>query len=258
MCIDLFSIGPVTIHGYGLMIGLGFLAAILFGCLKAKKEGLSDNDFINIAIYVLIFGFMGGKLLYLIVNFKRFLETPLDLLKSQGFVVYGGVITGIISIFVYCKVKKISFLKYVDILAPAVALNQAFGRIGCFLAGCCYGRETDSAIGVIFPEHSIAPSGVKLLPTQLFMSAGDFILFIFLVIIYKKVKKDGMVAGLYLLLYSIGRIIVEFFRADYERGYVGVMSTSQFIGVIISILAIIYMILISKKNNHLRDDGGQK
>lgn len=244
MAIDLFTVGPFTVHGYGLMIGLGFLAALFVGCLLCRKRGLSDNDFVNIALCVLIFGFMGGKLLYIIVNFSRFIADPMGVIGSEGFVVYGGVITGILSIWIYCRIKKLKFLEYIDVLAPAVALNQAFGRVGCFLAGCCYGRQTDSAIGVIFPEGCIAPAGVKLLPTQLFMAGGDLILCVFLLIMLNKKLRLGMVTAYYLFFYSIGRFVVEFFRNDAERGTVGVLSTSQFIGLIIAALAVIFWIYL--------------
>jgi phosphatidylglycerol:prolipoprotein diacylglycerol transferase len=116
--------------------------------------------------------------------------------------------------------------------APSVALAQGFGRIGCFLAGCCYGRETDTAIGIAFHNSPIAPNGVKLIPTQLFSSAGDFLIAVVLLVYARKGRKRGKVGALYLVLYSVGRFIIEFFRNDY-RGSIGVLSTSQFISLII-------------------------
>ena len=287
MAIDLFSIGKFTVHGYGLMIGLGFIAAVLAGSYLAKKKGLSDDHFTSMAVWVLVVGFMGGKLLHIIVEFKAFLANPMAVLGSEGFVVYGGIITGILSIVVYCRVKKLNCLDYLDLFGAAVPINQSLGRIGCFLAGCCYGRETDSAIGVVFPEGCIAPAGVKLLPTQLFMAAGDFIIFIALSVYLlrtkavtkpavdvavgedsaasgagedskdKKNKKPvkliepvrvtnpGCTTALYLVLYSIGRFIIEFFRND-VRGSVGALSTSQFIAIFSFIGGVAVYILIAR------------
>lgn len=245
MAIDLFSIGPVTLHGYGLMIGLGFAAAVIIGCLRAKKLGLSQDHFTSIAIYVLIFGFCGGKLLHVITSFGAFLQNPLQVLGSEGFVVYGGIITGVLTIILYCRIKKISALEYLDLLSPSVAINQALGRIGCFMAGCCYGKETDSAWGVIFPEGCLAPAGVKVLPTQLFSAAGDLVLFGILLYVAKKRKTPGMVSGVYILAYSIGRFIVEIFRDD-PRGNVGMLSTSQFIAIWTCIAAIAYIVCLKK------------
>ena len=242
MAIDLFTIGKITIHGYGLMIGLGFLAAVLIGCYRAKLQGLSSDLFSSMAICVLIFGFLGGKLLFLIVEFKNFLANPLGALGSSGFVVYGGIITGLLTIYFFCKIKKISVMSYADLIAPSIAINQGFGRIGCFMAGCCYGKQTDSCIGVIFPEGCLAPAGVKLIPTQLISAIGMLIIGIALIIIARKTKYKGVITGFYLLLYSIGRFIIEFFRNDY-RGTVGFLSTSQFISLFIFVLASAILIL---------------
>lgn len=230
MAIDLFSIGKITIHGYGLMIGLGFLAAVLTACYRAKKYNLSADHVSSLAIFVLLFGFAGGKLLYIIVDFKNFIKAPLQMLGSEGFVVYGGIITGILTIVLYCKLKKLSVLSYMDILVPSIAVNQALGRVGCFMAGCCYGRETDSCIGVIFPKGALAPAGVKLLPTQLISAVGMLLIAIGLMLYATRQQVRGTVAGYYLGAYAIGRFVIEFFRADY-RGSVGFLSTSQFISI---------------------------
>lgn len=248
MAIDLFTIGPVTVHGYGLMIGIGFAVAILLGCALAKKRGLSEDYFINVALWTIVIGFLGGKLLYLIVNFDDFISNPLKTMGSEGFVVYGGIITGVATIYVYCRIKKLEIGKYFDLIGTVTALNQAFGRVGCFLAGCCYGRKTDSFIGVVFPEGCIAPAGVKLLPTQLFMAAGDLVIFIVLLYLgkSKKCSTSGVIMCHYLLMYSIGRFIIEYFRDDAERGYVGFLSTSQFIAIWIALASVIIMRLLIK------------
>lgn len=248
MAVDLFSIGKFTVHGYGLMIGLGFLFAVLLASRKAKQKGFSADHLMNIAMWVLVIGFLGGKLLFVIVNFSSFLKNPLNALGSEGFVVYGGVITGVLSIFVYSRIKKIDSLEYLDLIGVYVPLCQAFGRIGCFCAGCCYGKRTDSVLGVVFPEGCFAPAGVKVYPTQLFMAAGDFIIFLILLYYYnKKRKKAGAAAAIYLVLYSFGRFLIEFIRDD-DRGNVGFLSTSQFIAIFIALFGIALLYYI---NNYL-------
>ncbi|MBQ7766046.1 MAG: prolipoprotein diacylglyceryl transferase [Lachnospiraceae bacterium] len=229
---EIFTIGKITIHGYGLMIGIGFLVAVLVGMYRAKKKGLNPEAVLDIAIYAILAGFLGGKILFVIVEWKRFLENPWSVLGSSGFVVYGGIITGVLAGYIYTRIKKISFAKYFDLVMPEIALAQGFGRIGCFLAGCCYGRQTDSWLGVIFPAGSMAPSGVKLLPTQLFMSAGDFLIALILILYSRKNKIDGNVGAGYLVLYGAGRFAIEFLRND-ARGSVGTLSTSQFISIFI-------------------------
>ena len=153
-------------------------------------------------------------------------------LAGAGFVVYGGIIGGAITIYAFCRIKKIDMLAYLDLMIPSVALAQAFGRVGCFLAGCCYGRETDSILGVIFTNSDFAPNGVKLLPTQLFMAAGDLVIMAVLLWYARKRPMRGKTSALYLMLYSIGRFVVEFFRND-DRGTVGMLSTSQFIAIFV-------------------------
>lgn len=128
-------------------------------------------------------------------------------------------------------------LAYLDLTLPSVALAQGFGRIGCLLAGCCYGRETESAFSITFEHSAYAPNGVALIPTQIISSGLDYLHFIILLIFVKKwKKKDGQVTGLYFMLYSAGRFILEYFRGDLERGSVGVLSTSQFIAIFIFLM----------------------
>ncbi len=256
---DLFTIGKFTLHGYSVCIALGYIVGVSLCLLKAKKEKKNGDVITDFALIALVAGFLGAKLLYIIVEFKTFLERPLDVIGFSGFVVYGGIITGAIALMVYSKIKKINCFEYVDFMIPFIALVQGFGRIGCFMAGCCYGAPTDSCIGVVFPQGSLAPAGVKLWPTQLFSSAGNFVIFAILILFTELAKKNqklartGNVSMLYLLLYGVGRFAVEFFRND-DRGNVGALSTSQFISVFIVAAAIIGGVYI----NFLRDKTKKK
>lgn len=229
---ELFSIGPFTVYGYGLMIAIGILAAYFVGEYRAKKYGLEADHVFNYVIWCVVGGFAGSKLLYFATNIKNILDNP-DFLYhlTDGWVVYGGIIGGIFSAMLYSKIKGLKFLKYFDMLIPSVALAQGFGRIGCFLAGCCYGRETDSPFGIIFHESQYAPNGVRLVPAQIISSGLDFLHFFILIWYAKRKKADGQIGGLYLILYSIGRFILEYYRGDLIRGNVGILSTSQFISV---------------------------
>lgn len=242
---NLFTIGPLTVHGYGLMIAIGIICALLCGLKLAKKKGLNTDEVYNITFVCVIFGFLCAKLLYCIVEWKSFINNPLSTLGSGGFVVYGGIIGGTLAAGIYCRIKHLSFIRYFDIVLPSVAIAQAFGRIGCFLAGCCYGRETDSFIGITFHNSDFAPNGVPLYPTQLFSSAGCFIIAFVLFAYLKKDRKPGSTGALYLIMYSIGRSVIEIFRNDY-RGAIGVLSTSQFISIFILALGIIIYVLSQK------------
>lgn len=262
---DLFSIGPVTVHGYGLMIAIGVLAALIISDKRATKRGLSGDLVYSLVIWTVVGGFLGAKVLFIITYLKKFLADPVGFISGSGFVVYGGIITGIGIIALFCKIKKVSFIDYIDLVMPSVALAQGFGRLGCLLAGCCYGRPTDSAIGIIFTHSDFAPNGIKLMPTQIMMSVGDFIIaaiLFYYVSIYDKKRMEragletppastgGRVTLLYLILYSIGRFSVEFFRNDY-RGSVGILSTSQFIAIITAVVAtVVYFIMINRRGEN--------
>lgn len=235
---DILTIGPVTIHGYGLMIGIGVLVALLVGDFRAKKKGLNGDLIYGLTLTTVVLGFVCARILFIITEWDNFLKNPMNYITGSGFVVFGGIIGGALTIFFYCKWKKIDFLRYLDLMIPSVALAQGFGRIGCFLAGCCYGKETDSFLGITFTNSHYAPNNVKLFPSQLVMSAGDFLIAAILLLYARKDRSKGKSAALYLILYSVGRFFVEFTRND-DRGFVGALSTSQFIGIFIFIVGAI-------------------
>lgn len=165
---NLLTLGPVTIHGYGLMIAIGIIAAFTVSSRRAKKVGLDDEAIWTMGLIAVIFGFVGAKLLYYLTILPDIIKDP-SILKnfSGGLVIYGGIIGGLLSAWIYCRRKKYSFLSYADVVLPTVALAQGFGRIGCFLAGCCYGKVTDGPLYIVFTNSDYAPNGVHLIPTQL-------------------------------------------------------------------------------------------
>ena len=230
----LFEIGPIKAYGYGLMIAIGVIVAYTVGEYRAKKQGLDADSLFWITISCLIGGILGAKLLFILVEIKEIIADPSILLDvTHGFVVYGGIIGGIGVGYLYCKIKKLEFLKYFDLVMPSIAIAQGFGRIGCMFAGCCYGRETNSWFHVIYENSDFAPTGVALIPTQMIMALLNFAHFFILAFIIKKlVKYDGQIAGFYLVFYSIGRFFLEYLRND-PRGTVDILSTSQFISLFI-------------------------
>jgi len=247
MKMELFSVGPLTIHGYGFMIGLGIICCILMAAHRAKKQGLSADAVYDIAIWGVLSGFLGAKILYIIVEFPTFIKDPMSVIGSEGFVVYGGLIGGVLGAAVYGKIKKLNFWKYLDIAAPTISMAQGFGRLGCLMAGCCYGRPTDAWYGIVFPEGCMAPAGVKLVPTQIISSLGNFIIMTVLILYSKKSKHPGNVGAMYMVLYGIGRILIEILRND-DRGALGALSTSQFISIFI-ILGGILLFHLNKRRD---------
>lgn len=237
-------IGPITIHMYGLMIALGFLSAYSLCVYRGKRRGLSEDILWGILCCAIVGGLIGTRILYYIVELPSILKDPSILWDfKNGYVVYGGIIGGVLAGFLYCRKKKVSFLKYFDLVMPAVALAQGLGRLGCFFAGCCYGRETNAWYGITFRNSKFALNNVKLVPTQLISSAGDFLICGILLLYAKRNPVNGRVASAYLILYGFGRFGVEFLRNDY-RGNIGWMSTSQLISVVIVAIGVaLYLIL---------------
>lgn len=229
---ELFSIGPFTVYGYGLMVGIGIIAAYLWTEHGARKKGLDAEPVFALTVFSVVGGFLGSKLLYTLTRLKDVIADP-SIIKevASGWVVYGGIIGGILTAIVFCRIKKLEFLRYLDVAMPAVALAQGFGRIGCFLAGCCYGCPTDGWLAVTFTDSAFAPNGIALVPTQLISSGLDFLLFAVLVFLSSRLKAPGQIGGFYLIFYSIGRFVLEYFRGDLIRGNVGTFSTSQFISI---------------------------
>ena len=262
---DLLTIGKFTLHGYSVMIALGFIIAMGLCLLRAKKKNMDGDVITDIGLVGVISGFLGAKILYIIVSYKELFTNPKNVIGFpeifSGFVAYGGIIFGFAAILVYAKIKKINALEYLDFVIPFIAMIQGFGRVGCFLAGCCYGGPTDSFLGVTFPSpHAMA--GIKVWPTQLFSAAGDFAICGILILLSSKIKKNGNIWVLYVILYAIGRFIVEFFRAD-PRGALnlgsGTLSTSQFISLLVLPVAIGAAVIInlpkeSKTKEEVKED----
>lgn len=248
---ELLKIGPVTIYGYGLMIALGIFFAYRLLVYRAANRQFELSHIFSLTVWGLVGGFIGAKLLYWITQFPNIISNPSILLSfGEGFVVYGGIIGGILAGLVYCKINKIKFLQHLDLFVPSIALAQGFGRIGCLLAGCCYGEETHSWFGITFHHSKIAPNDVALIPTQIMESVFSFGLCIILLLLARRTKKAGLVACVYLIFYSSGRFVIEFFRGDVIRGEVGVLSTSQFIALVI-VLVTGLIVLVSQYQNRL-------
>ena len=247
---DLFTIGPFTVHSYGLMIAIAILTAFLYGEKRAKKKGLDGDIFFNLALFCVGGALLGTKILFCIVEWKTFINNPMTFFSSEGFVVYGGIILGVLTGLWYTHHKKVSFFRYLDVAMPLLAIGMGFGRIGCFLAGCCYGKETDSFIGVTFHNSGFAPNNVKLIPVQLISSIGCFLIALFIIQYDNRNKKQlpGRTGALFFMIYGVGRFLIEFLRNDH-RGTVGIFSTSQFISLFIVAIGITMFTFITKRSS---------
>ncbi len=254
--INSIQIGPLTVHIYGIMTAIGYLSAFIISEVRARKRGMDTDILYGIFWCAVLGGSLGSKLLYYITSIPDILKDPSILWNFQnGWVVYGGIIGGVLTSLIYCRHKKADFVKYLDLVLPAVAFAQGCGRIGCFFAGCCYGRETDFPINFQYWMSEYAPNGVKLIPTQIYSSIGDFAIAFLLMAYAKREPKRGKVAAGYCILYSIGRFVIEIFRNDY-RGAIGFLSTSQLISIFILVIGI--ALLVWADRNGKQETEGSK
>ena len=216
----LLKLGPITIRFYGVMIAIAFLTAIYLAKCEAKRKGLGSESMIDFASLAIISGILGARLYYVILHIDSFLDHPVDIIKiwQGGLAFHGGILGGLLAGIWFAKKRDIPFSRFADAGAPAIILAQAIGRVGCFLNGCCYGKETGVSWAVTFrnPE-SMVPNkllNVPLHPTQLYEIGGNLLIFLLLYRLRMKKMHDGQLFLLYAIMYSVLRSGIEFFRDD--------------------------------------------
>ena len=244
----------ITIFGreipvYGLCFTAGMILAVWVACLLSKNSHIKDYDVQYSAVIAGIGGLIGAKLLFIIVSWKTIMEYDLsfmDVMKG-GFVFYGGLIGGIIGLFIYVKGYKLDAGDFFDLFATVIPFGHAIGRVGCFLGGCCYGMEYDGPLSVTYHINiGNTPTGVPLFPVQLAEAFLLLILFGVMVWIYKREHQKWTPVIVYGFAYCIIRFVLEYLRGDKLRGFALGMSTSQLISLIFAVALFILLIIRSK------------
>ena len=230
---------------------MGFLLAILLASSRAKKEGVEPQKILDLCFYVMVSALLGARLMYVIVEYKYFMTAPLEIFKfwKGGLVFYGGLILGVITSLWYLHRHQMPIWKVADLLAPSIALGQGIGRWGCYFAGCCYGVKTDVPWSISFSDpRALAPTGISLHPTQIYLSLNAIFIFLLLMWLSKKKSFDGQIIWSYGILYPVGRFVIEYLRGD-DRGFAveGFLSTSQFVSVFIFVLSFYMLFALRRK-----------
>jgi phosphatidylglycerol:prolipoprotein diacylglycerol transferase len=250
----------ITIGMYGLMIAIGLITGISIAVVRSKKYGFLRQDVLFASFFGCIGLFIGAKLLYILImlpqlikNLEQLSAAP-DLILAfflGGFVFYGGLLGAVIGIFIYCRLFRLDFLPMLDHLIPSIPIIHAFGRLGCFFAGCCYGIPYSGVFAVSFHNAISAPDNIQLFPVQLTESVINITAGILLLIYAARPRRCGKVAGIYLLYYAIMRFILEFFRGDIARGQLLGLSTSQWISLLLIPcgIALLLYTKYTKENN---------
>ncbi len=282
-----FHIGNFAVHWYGIFIGIGFLASFCLLLNLKKYAGLTTDQIYNISMIALFAGVIGARAFYVVQFWEQFSGRGILAILNVhegGLVFYGGFILAFIAECLYAKWptvrrllglkekqpadgseprKDISILALLDVLGPAMALAHAFGRVSCFMQGCCFGRPAPQGFpfAVCFPENSPAayryPSLVTggsepVFPVQLFESAGNILMCAVLLLLLRKRKYAGTVGGVYLILYGVMRFLIEFMRGDHTDSILG-LTPSQFIAVAIAIPAGVVIFCVSRSRGRKQE-----
>jgi phosphatidylglycerol:prolipoprotein diacylglycerol transferase len=233
-----FELFGFQVYWYGILAAAAFLVAFGTASRRAPRVGIRSEDVFNLAPWIIIGAVVGARVLYVISYWdKEFAGRPWTQIFNMrsGLVYYGGLIGSSLGTIIFCRKARLPLWRMADVMAPSIALGHAFGRVGCFMTGCCYGRPTDLPWAVHFPKEHWT-HGIGVHPTQLYESSLNFLFYMFLAWLYRRRKFDGQIFAIYLIGYALIRAFVEFFRGDYDLSqfhFGGLASPGQTVSIFI-------------------------
>jgi phosphatidylglycerol---prolipoprotein diacylglyceryl transferase len=249
----LFEFYGLNIYSYGFFIAVGAIAGVAYMAVRGKKDvGLTFDQANSLFLVIFLAAFVGGKFFLFFEDISYYLQHPGRLVAGRGFVFYGSFLIAIPAMMIFFKKNKLPTYAMLDVMAVTTCIVHVFGRIGCFMAGCCYGKKTDSFLAVTYTDQACQadPLNTPLHPTQLYEAM--YILFLMLILLYlrDRTKFYGQLFLIYLILYAVGRFILEYLRGDLERGLLldGLVSHSQLAAASIIAVVIFTYIRWSSQN----------
>jgi phosphatidylglycerol---prolipoprotein diacylglyceryl transferase len=250
----LLDLGSVTVYTYGVLLAAAYLLGLKFATMRARARGLDQTRVLDLGIYIIISALIGAKLLLLIIDWETFASNPRELLTlaRSGGVFYGGLILAVVVALWYIRRLGLPLWTTCDVFAPGIALGHVVGRLGCFFAGCCYGKPTDVSWAVTFTDPFAAanvgtPLHERLHPTQLYEAGAEGLILALLLATESRGRRfPGRTFWLYMLLYAISRYVIELYRGD-PRGTIGMFSTSQFISIVLIPLSIVMLVFLARR-----------
>lgn len=251
----LFDLGPLTVYSYGVLLALSYFVGLYTAMIRARRRGLDSNRIMDLGVWIILSALVGAKLLLVLVDFSHFRENPRDLfsIARSGGVFYGGLILAVTVGIWYVRRHRMPVWATGDLAAPGIALGQFVGRIGCFLAGCCYGDHCVRPWAVTFTnplaaELSGTPLNVPLHPVQLYESLAVLGVFFAVLRIERRPGNfTGRTFWTYVLLYGLVRFVTEHFRGDARGHLLAGLSTSQGISLALVPLAIVMLLVLSRR-----------
>jgi phosphatidylglycerol:prolipoprotein diacylglycerol transferase len=250
----LFKIGPLTIRTYGLLLAVGFALAVSLAMRRARRRGMNPETILDLCFYLILAGIVGSRLLYVIQFPSWYLSNPLRILMiwEGGLVFYGGLIAALVVGALYVNRRRIDFLETADVLAPAISLGQAIGRLGCFAAGCCFGLPWEGgwcAVTFANPD-SLAPLHIPLHPVQLYQSAADFGVLALLLLADRHRRFKGQTLLTYFLVSPAARFVIEFFRGDERGAFFDIgLSPAQGTALLMMAVAAVAWAILSRRHS---------
>jgi phosphatidylglycerol:prolipoprotein diacylglycerol transferase len=250
----LFEAGPFRLYSYGVLLAAAYLLGLQFALVRARTRDLDVHRVMDLGIWIIVSALVGAKLLLLLVDFRHFTQTPrdlLDLARSAG-VFYGGLIAAVAVALLYLRRHHLPLWTTTDVFAPGIALGHIIGRLGCLMAGCCFGRPTSVPWAITFHDPIAAanvgtPLGEPLHPTQVYEAGAELLILAFLLRLERLGRPfPGRTFWSYMLVYAISRFVIEFYRGD-NRGMIGPLSTSQFVSAMLAPVAIVMLVLLSRR-----------
>jgi len=249
----LLELGPITVYTYGVLLAAAYLLGLKFAMVRARSRGLDSARILDLGIYIIISALVGAKLLLLITDFQTFKNDPRELLTlaRSGGVFYGGLILAVTVALWYIRRVGLPLWTTCDVFAPGIALGHVVGRFGCLFAGCCYGKPTSKPWGITFTDPFAAanvgtPLNTPLHPTQLYEAGAELLILVVLLATERRGKPfPGRTFWSYMMFYGISRFIIEFYRGD-PRGTIWLLSTSQFLSLIIVPIAMIMLAILGR------------
>jgi phosphatidylglycerol:prolipoprotein diacylglycerol transferase len=238
----LIRIGGFSLPTYGALVAIAFLVALWMTSRFAKQRGMNSEKVVNLGVYCALIGMLGAKLLMIVMD-PIYRQHPAEIftretLQSAG-IFYGGFIAALLFAFLYMQAQKMPVLSTADLFAPGVALGHGIGRLGCFSAGCCWGKPTSLPWAVTFTSKDTTtgvPLGIPLHPTQLYEAFAEGIICLILIWQLRRGHRTGQVIGMYLLLYGMVRFVVEFLRQhDEANPFGGPFVLEQWISLAVAV-----------------------
>ncbi len=253
----LFQHGSFAIHSYGVMMALAFLAGLWTATRRARSENIPGERIADVTLWLMVGAIIGARVVYVTTYWKQeFADQPFKevfMIQHGGLVYYGGLIGATIAGIISIRRLKLPLWTLADIFAPSIALGSVFGRMGCLLNGCCFGRPSDLPWAITFTnpqanQYSGTPLGIPLHPTEIYDALLNLILYFFLAWLFRHKRFSGQVFATYLILYAVFRSMVEYFRGDYPSDHVHAgLTSAQLVSVPIFIAGLVLAVMLSRR-----------